>query len=148
MGFTGCVVGILSAKAANSTASQPHYMRQPTTLQPCLGLDVRHKTQYLGVMSQSERNMVSRAKALELGSKRYSIMLGPDHAAIVARQAKVWGSNNEVFRQALVALENITTGTHQAEAGHSFLVDRDHSLTVEPVGNDQVKMTFSKGERA
>ena len=96
-------------------------------------------------MSHAERNELYRSRALQNGAKRYSIMLGPEYAGIVEQQAKIWGSNNEVFRQALLALETTTSGNYSPEAGHTLTISRDQTWTVEPVGSDTVRMTFTRG---
>ncbi len=90
--------------------------------------------------------MQHRQRALDAGAKRYSIVLGPEFASIVERQAKIWGSNNEAFRQALLALETNTSQITDPESGQSFAIESDHIMRLEPMSSGKTKLTFMKGD--
>jgi hypothetical protein len=90
--------------------------------------------------------MQHRQRALDQGSKRYSIVLGPEFVSIVERQAKIWGSNNEAFRQALLALETNTSQIADPESGQTFAIESDHIMQLSPMGDGKTKLTFTKGD--
>lgn len=97
-------------------------------------------------MEKIDRRAAHRQRAIDSGSKRYTIVLGPEFVSIVQRQREIWGSDVEVMRQALLALETTTSAIANPEQVQTFAIEKDHVMTMEPLSGDRVKLTFQKGE--